>query len=75
MGGIWEAAVKSAKFHLKRIAAEASLKYDELSTLLTQIEAILNSRPHTPLSNDPNDLNVLTPAHFIIGCNYDVFGT
>ncbi|XP_039315197.1 uncharacterized protein LOC120359860 [Solenopsis invicta] len=68
MGGIWEAAIKSTKFHLKRIIGEASLKHDELLTLLTQVEAILNSRPLTPLSNDPSDLNALTPAHFLIGC-------
>ncbi|KYN50043.1 hypothetical protein ALC62_00070, partial [Cyphomyrmex costatus] len=68
MGGLWEAAIKSTKFHLKRIIGEASLRYDELYTLLVQIEAVLNSRPLTPMSNDPQDLNVLTPAHFLIGC-------
>jgi len=68
MGGIWEAAIKSAKFHLKRIIGEASLKYNELLTVLVQIEAVLNSRPLAPLSSDPNDLSALTPAHFLIGC-------
>lgn len=68
MGSLWEAAIKSAKFHLKRIAGEASLRYDELSTLTTQVEAILNSRPLVPLSNDPNDLSALTAGHFLIGC-------
>ncbi|XP_011879108.1 PREDICTED: uncharacterized protein LOC105568236 [Vollenhovia emeryi] len=68
MGGLWEAAIKSAKFHLKRIIGEASLKYQELNTVLIQIEAVLNSRPLTPLSSDPNDFNALTPAHFLIGC-------
>jgi len=69
MGGIWEAAVKSIKFHLKRIIGEASLRYGKLSTLLAQVKAILNSRPLTPLSSDPNDLSALTPGHFIIGCS------
>lgn len=68
MGGLWEAAVKSAKFHLKRITNEASLKYDELFTLLVQVEAVLNSRPLMPLTSDPNDLSFLTPGHFLVGC-------
>ena len=65
--GIWEACIKSVKFHLKRVIGEAMLTYEELSILLTQIEAILNSRPLIPLSDDPNDDLVLTPAHFLIG--------
>ncbi|UYV64065.1 hypothetical protein LAZ67_2006437 [Cordylochernes scorpioides] len=39
----------------------------ELTTFLTQIEATLNKRPLTPLSEDPNDLEALTPAHFLSG--------
>ncbi|XP_058810926.1 uncharacterized protein LOC131675800 [Topomyia yanbarensis] len=66
-GGIWEAGVKSVKFHLKRILAEHNLSYEQLSTVLAQIEAILNSRPLTPISDDPNDVRAITPAHFLIG--------
>lgn len=67
MGGIWEAAVKSLKHHLKRIVGAAALTFEEMATVLCQIEAVLNSRPLTPLSNDPCDLNVLSPAHFLTG--------
>ncbi|XP_043285700.1 uncharacterized protein [Venturia canescens] len=67
MGGKWEAAVKSVKFHLRRTLRETSLTFEELTTLLTQIEAALNSRPLQPLSEDPDDLSVLTPGHFLIG--------
>ena len=38
-----------------------------IHTLLIQIEAVLNSRPVTPLSDDPEDLSALTPGHFLIG--------
>ncbi|XP_058464714.1 uncharacterized protein LOC131438605 [Malaya genurostris] len=66
-GGIWEAGVKSVKSHLKLILAEHRLTFEALSTVLAQIEAILNSRPLTPVSDDPNDMTAITPAHFIIG--------
>ncbi|XP_065095607.1 uncharacterized protein LOC135717444 [Ochlerotatus camptorhynchus] len=66
-GGIWEAGVKSAKHHLKRVVGETKLTYEEMSTFLAQTEAILNSRPLIPVSDDPNDVEVLTPSHFLIG--------
>lgn len=66
-GGIWEAGIKSVKGHLKRVVGESILTYEELHTLLTRIEACLNSRPLTSISTDPNDLTALTPAHFLIG--------
>jgi len=65
--GLWESGVKSAKYHLLRVLKEGSLTYSELETLLCQVEACLNSRPLTPMSSDPFDMDPLTPAHFLIG--------
>ncbi|XP_076383559.1 uncharacterized protein LOC143260822 [Megalopta genalis] len=66
-GGLWEGAAKSAKYHLTRVIGDQRLTFEELYTLLTQIESCLNSRPLSPLSSDPTDLNPLTPEHFLIG--------
>lgn len=66
-GGLWERAVKSAKHHLHRVIGKHILTYEEFTTLTTRIEAMLNSRPIIPLSADPNDLEPLTPGHFLVG--------
>lgn len=62
MGNLWEAAVESTKHHLCRVVDKYKLTFNELSTLLAQIEAVLNSRPLSPISIDPADLTPLTPT-------------
>ena len=67
-GGLWEAAVKSAKTHLRRIVGEVKLTYEELSTVLAQIETCLNSRPLVSVNvPDEDGIQILTPGHFLIG--------
>lgn len=67
MGGLWEAAVKSFKFHFKRLAGSQKFNFEEFSTVLARIEGVLNSRPLTAVSEDPSDLTALTPGHFLRG--------
>jgi len=67
MGGLWEAGVKSCKFHLRRVIGLSLLTFEELSTVLTQVEACLNSRPLCCLPATLLDFQPLTPGHFIIG--------
>lgn len=66
-GGLWEAAVKSLKHHLKRVLGDQKLTFEEFYTLLTQIESCLNSRPLVALTENIDSLDCLTPAHFLIG--------
>ncbi|XP_045455071.1 uncharacterized protein LOC123664596 [Melitaea cinxia] len=66
-GGIWEAGVKSAKYHIKRVMGNSHLTFEEILTLFAQVEAILNSRPLCPLSTSPDDFLFLSPGHFLIG--------
>ena len=67
MGGLWESAAKSFKSHLKKTAGNHKFNYDEFTTLLARIEAVLNSRPISPLSPDPSDFTTLTNGHFLRG--------
>ncbi|XP_053686038.1 uncharacterized protein LOC128735581 [Sabethes cyaneus] len=66
-GGLWEAGIKVAKQLLSKISGNYIYTFEELSTLLAQVAACMNSRPIAPISNDPSDPQPLTPAHFLIG--------
>ena len=63
---MFECMIKSAKRCLKKSVGRASLTYDELSTLVTEIEAVLNSRPLTYVSTDDLE-EPLTPSHLLLG--------
>ncbi|XP_055603791.1 uncharacterized protein LOC129752026 [Uranotaenia lowii] len=67
-GGLWEAAVRNVKTSLKRSIGLHQLSHEDFHTLLVQITSALNSRPLSPLTDDPSDVDALTPSHFLIGC-------
>lgn len=64
-GGIWEANIKGIKSLLFRVIGKQILTYEEMLTVLNQVEAVLNSRPLYVLSSDPSEPTALTPSHFL----------
>jgi hypothetical protein len=65
--------VKSVKLPLKKIFGNAMLDAEQMTTILTEIEAQINSRPLTYIGAEPNDLKALTPAQILIGRNLQAF--
>jgi hypothetical protein len=64
-GGLWEAAVTSMKYHLRTHGSHIAT-YEELSTLLAEIQACVNSRTLCNLSSDRFNPTYLSPGHFLI---------
>ena len=69
-GGFWERQIKSIKNCLKKSLHFQKLTRSELETEIHEIEAIVNSRPLTYISNDIRDKNPLTPSHFLLNKTY-----
>ena len=66
-GGFYKRLIGLAKRRLKKMIGNTSLNAIELQTILTEIEATLNSRPLTYPYTDINDGPPLTPSHFLCG--------
>ncbi|XP_003369078.1 conserved hypothetical protein [Trichinella spiralis] len=66
-GGYWERLVRSVKTALRKVLAKALVFREELVSILCEMEAHINARPLTTISDDSNDLEPLTPFHFVTG--------
>ncbi len=66
-GGLWEAGVRGMKLLLRKLITPHPLRFDELYTVLTEAESVLNSRPITSLNSTDVDNMTLTSGHFLIG--------
>jgi hypothetical protein len=66
MGGSWERQIRSVRKVLSGLTKEQVLTDESLSTLMCMAEAIVNNRPITTVSSDPNDLDPLTPNHLLL---------
>ncbi|XP_078486365.1 uncharacterized protein LOC144744882 [Ciona intestinalis] len=66
-GGVWERMIRSVRKILRQLSWERTMDEDSLQTYMAEIEYILNSRPLTAVSDDPRDLNALTPNSILTG--------
>ena len=66
-GGVWEWLVRSCKKAMYAVLGNRSVTEDVLSTTMCIVEQTLNARPLTPVSSDVNDIEALTPNHFLLG--------
>ena len=65
-GGVFGSMIKSAKQAIFAALGDAEVNDEELETIFIGVESLLNWRPLTAVSDDPNDKCVLTPNHFLI---------
>ncbi|UYV73725.1 hypothetical protein LAZ67_11000531 [Cordylochernes scorpioides] len=64
-GGFWERLIRIIKGIIKRMLGNKKLNFVQLETQICHIEAIVNERPLTYMSEDSDDFRPLTPALFL----------
>ncbi|XP_047146189.1 uncharacterized protein LOC124819048 [Hydra vulgaris] len=67
-GGFYERLVRSVKITMKKTIGKSLLSYEELETILCEIESVINSRPLFYMSEDDTE-EALTPYHLMYGRN------
>ncbi|CAB4017462.1 Hypothetical predicted protein [Paramuricea clavata] len=66
MSGVWERLIRGVKQLLKAILGKTLVKEDVLRTVLSEAQGFANSRPLCPNSDDPRDMEPLTPNHLLL---------
>lgn len=64
-GGWWERLIGILKRLLRRVLGRSSLTYEQMTTVLCDCEAIINSRPMTYVTDNDAELVPLTPSMFL----------
>ncbi|XP_066964324.1 uncharacterized protein [Macrobrachium rosenbergii] len=66
-GAVWERLIGLLKSCLKKIVGQALLSFEELTSILVELEGIINDRPLSYMPGDLNQLEILTPNHLSLG--------
>ena len=64
--GIWERLIGSTRTALKAMLRESLVEEDVLAAVLAEVEGTLNSRPLCTISDDPKNLQLLTPNYLLL---------
>lgn len=64
---MYERLVRSVKEPLKKIIGRSTMNAERMATVLKEIEATMDLRPITFVSDDPNEPRTSTPFHFLLG--------
>lgn len=65
MGGAWERMIHIARHIVDALLQKNNLSrltHEVLTTLMSEVMAIMNARPLLPISSDPDTLEVISPA-------------
>ena len=65
-GGVWERCIRTTRKILQALLREQTTDDEGLVTLLCEVESIMNGRPITTVSSDPQDQEPLTPNHLLL---------
>ena len=65
-GGVWERCIRTIRKVMSALLKEQVLDGEGLATLMCELEAIVNGRPLTQVSDDPRDVEALTPNHLLL---------
>lgn len=65
-GGVWERQIRTVRKILNALVKQQSLDDERLLTVMCEVESIINNRPLTLASDDPKDLEMITPNHLLL---------
>ena len=68
MSGVWERLIRSVRKAMNAVLSKpgAAIPLETLRTVFAEVTSILNSRPISPASDDPSDMEPLTPNHLLL---------
>ena len=66
LGGVWEQCIRTVRKILSPLLKEQTVDDECLHMLMCEVKSVMNGRPLTKVSDDPNDLEALTPNHLLL---------